>query len=164
MKTFLCWFILVFAAISITHAETLYKVVGADGKITYTDQPPADRKSTTALRFADAPSTPLPESVLKYQAALQKSMQGRLAEAKKIDVGGSATLFSAAWCGYCTQAKAYMRAKGIGYREVDIDTPDGGRAYFEAGGERGVPLLMADGRRIQGFSAGAYDNFFASKK
>ncbi len=164
MKTFLCWFILVFAAISITHAETLYKVVGADGKITYTDQPPADRKSTTALRFADAPSTPLPASVLKYQAALQKSMQSRLAEAKKIDVGGSATLFSATWCGYCTQAKAYMRAKGIGYREVDIDTPDGGRAYFEAGGERGVPLLMADGRRIQGFSAGAYDNFFASKK
>ena len=146
------------------HAETLYKVVGTDGKITYTDQPPADRKSTTTLRFADAPSTPLPESVLKYQAALQKSMQGRLAAAKKIDAIGSVTLFSATWCGYCTQAKAYMQAKSIGYREVDIDTPDGGRAYLEAGGARGVPLLMADGRRIQGFSAGAYDNFFAVKK
>ena len=163
MKTFACFIAIVFAVTAL-HAETLYKVIGADGKITYTDQPPADRKSTTALRFADAPSTPLPESVLKYQAALQKSMQGRLAEAKKIDAGGSATLFSATWCGYCTQAKAYMQAKGIGYRELDIDTPDGGRAYFEAGGARGVPLLMADGRRIQGFSAGAYDSFFAVKK
>ena len=163
MKTFVCLIVIVFAVTAL-HAETLYKVIGADGKITYTDQPPADRKSTTALRFADAPSTPLPESVLKYQAALQKSMQGRLAEAKKIDAIGSPTLFSATWCGYCTQAKAYMQLKGIRYREVDIDTPDGGRAYFEAGGQRGVPLLMADGRRIQGFSAGAYDNFFASKK
>ena len=163
MKNLVCLFVIVFAATAL-HAETLYKVVGADGKITYTDLPPADRKSTTALRFADAPSTPLPESVLKYQAALQKSMQGRLAEAKKIDASGAATLFSASWCGYCTQAKAYMRAKGIGYREIDIDTPDGGRAYFEAGGARGVPLLMADGRRIQGFSAGSYDNFFGAKK
>ena len=163
MKSFACLFVIGFVVTAL-HAETLYKVVGADGKITYTDQPPADRKSTTALRFADAPSTPLPESVLKYQAALQKSMQGRLAEAKKIDAIGSVTLFSATWCGYCTQAKAYMQAKSIGYREVDIDTPDGGRAYFEAGGQRGVPLLLADGKRISGFSGGAYDNFFSAKK
>ena len=157
------WFIL-FAVTGNAQAETLYKVVGADGKITYTDRPPADSKSTTTLRFADAPSTPLPASVLKNQAELQKTMQGRLSQAKKMDLIGTPTLFSASWCGYCTRAKAYLQSRGIRYREVDIDTADGGRTYFEAGGQRGVPLLMADGKRLEGFSDGAYDNFFSSKK
>ena len=145
-------------------AETLYKVIGADGKTPYTDRPPADAKSTTAMQFSDAPSTPLPDSVLKYQAELQKGMQGRLAQAKRQDAMGSVTLYSATWCGYCTNAKAYLRTKGIAFQEMDIDTPGGGRAYFEAGGKRGVPLLMADSKRLQGFSEGAYDHFFAAKK
>lgn len=145
-------------------AETLYKVIGADGRTTYTDRPPADAKSTTAMQFADAPSTPLPDSVLKYQAELQKGVQGRLAQAKRLDAIGTVTLFSASWCGYCTKAKAYLRSRGISFQELDIDTPGGGRAYFEAGGKRGVPLLMADGKRLAGFSDGAYDYFFAAKK
>jgi len=109
MKTVACIFFLVVAINAV--AETLFKVVGPDGKITYTDRPPADGKSTTTLRFADAPSTPLPDAVLKYQAALQKSMQSRLSQAKKADAIGATTLFSAVWCGYCTRAKAYLQAE-----------------------------------------------------
>ena len=98
MKIVTC-FSLAVAVATLAQAETLYKVVGPDGKITYTDQPPADRKSTTALQFADAPTTPLPASVLKYQAGLQKSLANRLALSKSIGAG-TPTLFGASWCGY----------------------------------------------------------------
>lgn len=162
MKTPACFLVIV--AVTSAQAETLYKAVGPDGRITYTDRAPADSKSTSALRFADAPSTPLPDPVLKYQAALQKNMQNRLAEAKKIDSISMPALYIATWCGYCTKAKAYLRARGIRCREIDIDKPDGGRAYFDAGGQRGVPLLMADGKRQSGFSEGSYDYFFSAKK
>ena len=156
-------FIFLLAATS-AQAETLYKVIGTDGRVTYTDRLPADAKSATALKFADAPVTSLPESVLKNQAEFAKGMQNQPAQAKIIDPSGPTTLFSASWCGYCTQAKVYLRTKGIAFRELDIDTPAGGRAYFEAGGQRGVPLIMADGKRLSGFSTGAYDHFFAAKK
>jgi glutaredoxin len=162
MKTLACIFFLVCAATA--QADTLYKVVGPDGKITYTDRPAAEGKSVTALEFASAPSSPLPDSVLKYQADLQKSMQNRLAQASKIESSGTPTLFIATWCGYCTRAKAYLKGKGIGFREYDIDTAEGGRAYFEAGGRKGVPLLVAGDKRQQGFSEGSYDKFFAAKK
>lgn len=161
IKTLACFLVV---AAATAHAETLYKVVGADGRVTYTDQPPADRKSTTTLQFADAPTTQLPESVLKYQAELANGMQNRLAQAKKMDSTGTPTLFSAVWCGYCTGAKAYLQTRRIPYREIDIDTPDGGRAYFEAGGQRGVPLILADGKRLSGFSSAAYDYFFSARK
>lgn len=156
--------LLVFLAATTAQADTLYKVVGSDGKVTYTDRPAAEGNSVTALRFANAPSSPLPDSVLKYQAELQKSMQGRLAQAGKQDSTGTPALFVATWCGYCTRAKAYLQGKGIRYREYDIDTADGGRAYFEAGGRKGVPLLVAGDKRQQGFSEGSYDKFFAAKQ
>ena len=57
-----------------------------------------------------------------------------------------------------------MRIKGIVFRELDIDTLDSGRAYFEAGGQRGVPLIIADGKRLSGFSGAAYDHFFTARK
>ena len=150
-------------AASVAHAQTLYKVVGADGNITYTDRPPAEGK-TTALKIVDAPTSPLPASVLKYQAELRKSMEGRLREASKTDPPGNVTLFMATWCGYCTRAKAYLNAKGIGYQEVNIDTPAGARAFFEAGGSGGVPLLIVAGQRARGFSEASYDKLFAQKK
>jgi hypothetical protein len=46
-----------------------------------------------------------------------------------------------------------MRA--IAYQEIDIDTPDGLASFAQAGGGRGVPLLLAWDKRIQGFSPAA---------
>src|SRR5689334_15127897 len=104
MKTTIC-LIALLSAVSAASGETLYKVVGPDGKITYTDRPPQDDKSkSTAMQITSAPSTPLPDSVLKFQAELQKSLQNRLAAAKEMGSMGTPVLFSAVWCGYCTQA------------------------------------------------------------
>jgi hypothetical protein len=35
-------------------------------------------------------------------------------------------------------------------------------AFVSAGGGKGVPLLLADGRRVQGFTPAAYDALFAN--
>ncbi|MBI4998243.1 MAG: glutaredoxin family protein, partial [Rhodocyclales bacterium] len=67
------------------------------------------------------------------------------------------------WCGYCTQAKAWLASKRIAYREIDIDTPDGLASFAQAGGGKGVPLLVANGRRVQGYSPAAYDQLFSRK-
>ena len=69
-------------------------------------------------------------------------------------------LFSATWCAYCRQARAYLARARIRYRDVDIDTPEGKAAYAAAGGG-GVPLLVAKGEKLQGFTELAYDYFFA---
>jgi hypothetical protein len=40
-------------------------------------------------------------------------------------------------------------------------TPDGMSAFAQAGGGRGVPLLLARGQRVQGFSPASYEQVFA---
>jgi glutaredoxin len=149
--------------LTITADATVYKTVGPDGKVIYTDQPPADPKTAATLNIAEQPSSPLPASVLKYQEQLAKSADKRLREPAPVRANLSATptLFSAAWCGYCRKAKGYMASHKITFQEIDIDTESGARAYFEAGGRSGVPMLIVDGRVTRGFSESTYDQVFA---
>jgi glutaredoxin len=143
-------------------ADTVYRSVGPDGKVTYSQRPPADGKIDKTLVFQNLPSTPLPEATLRYRNELTKSMGKRLAESAK-PYRAQPVIFMAQWCGYCKQAKSYLAEKGISYREYDIDTPDGMRAFVEAGETRGVPVMFANGQRVQGFSRAAYDALFAKK-
>ena len=147
---------------TLSHAGTMYKSVGADGKILYSDQPPAGGKVEKTLNYVNLPATPLPESVIRYRNELEKSMQGRLSEARKSPDTKQVSLLTAQWCGYCRQAKAYLAEKKIAYKEYDIDTQEGMRAMVEFGGGSGVPVLLWHGQKIKGYSAAAYDALFAA--
>ena len=144
------------------HAATLYKSVGPDGEITYSDQPPTKGKVEKTFNLSNLPSTPMPDSVLRYRDELEKSMKARLADAAPRD-SAQPVLFSAKWCGYCRQAEAYLAEKKIGYTRQDIDTPEGMRALLASGSGRGVPVLVVKGKKVQGFSRPAYDSLFAAR-
>lgn len=137
----------------LTHADTLYKSVGPDGKITYSDKPPISGNVQKKLTFKNLPSTKLPASAASKlaQAGNKKTTDNpRL-------IAGEVTLFTASWCGYCKQAKAYLASQGINYREVDIETENGMVEFSQAGGNGSVPLLIAGKESVLGFSSEAYD-------
>lgn len=139
------------------HAETLYKSVGPDGRIVYSDHPPPDGRVLKSMSFQAGPASALPASAAEQLERL-KALKKPVAAAT-----GALVLYSAAWCGYCQKAKAYLGSKGVGYQEIDIDTPDGLAAFAQAGGGKGVPLLVAGSQRVQGFSPAAYDALLARK-
>ena len=143
-------------------ADTVYRSVDSEGRVTYSQRPPAGNKIDKKLVYENLPSSPLPEATLRYRAELMKSMNAKLAGAAK-PFRGPPVLFMAQWCGYCKQAKAYLAEKRIAYVEHDIDTSSGMRAYVEAGETKGVPVMFANGQRLQGFSRSAYDALFARR-
>jgi glutaredoxin len=152
--------LLLFAVSTLACAATLYKSVTPDGQVVYSDQPPQTGKVEKSFNFANLPTTPLPESVVRYRQELEKSMQNRLAASP---VSKHPVLLWAKWCGYCKQAESYLNEKRISFQKHDIDTPDGMRALAEAGG-RGVPVLLVNGQKVQGYSRSAYDSIFASAR
>ncbi len=75
------------------------------------------------------------------------------------------TLYSAVWCGYCKKAKAWLAARGVAYQDIDVDTTSGMAALAEVtGGKGGIPVLVAKGQKVSGFSTAAYDSIFPAAK
>lgn len=148
----------------LTQAGSLYKSIGPDGGIVYSDQPPATGKIEKTFNYTNLPATPLPESVIRYRDELQKSMKARLAGLDKPSASSGPVLFTAVWCGYCRHAKAYLNEKSISFKEHDIDTPTGMGAFAAAEGGKGVPLLVLNGKKISGFSKASYDSLFSATR
>lgn len=144
-------------------STTLYKSTGPDGKTVYSDRPNTRSKESRALTFQNAPASPLSAETLAYIAQLQKSANNSIAAAAAM-APNEVVLFSAAWCGYCKKAKAYLRARQVAFREVDIDTKEGLSEFARSGAKSGIPLLLAKGQRVSGFSAASYDGLFAARK
>ena len=151
------WSILILALVagsaSDVRAETIYKSVGPDGSVVYSDHPPANGKVEKKFEFADLPSSAV---------AGEQARDAKPAPATNTASPGGTALFSASWCGYCRRAKAYLAQKGIPYRNIDIETADGRRQFASAGGG-GIPLLFNGGKHIRGFSADGYDAFFRGR-
>ena len=133
---------------------TLYKSAGPDGKTVYSDRAPADPSSSKTLTFENPPANPLSASTLAYIEQLRKARPAQVANALP---SGETLLFTTVWCGYCKKARAHLARRGIPFREIDTETPDGAAAYVRAGGQKGVPLLLANGRLWYGYSADSYD-------
>lgn len=153
---------LTFAAVAfVAGAETVYKRIGPDGEIIYSDKPPAGAERSQTLEFRNLPSSPLPPEVLRFREQLEKSAQGRIAAARA-PRASEVQLFTAKWCGHCKRAKAHLAASQVSYSEYDIEDIDGMRAFIAAGGRGGVPLLISGPHRLQGYSAGAYDQLAAT--
>lgn len=162
MACFTHLFVVVIMCISAASsvADTMYKSKRSDGRTVYSDRPPAEGRIEKTITFESLPSSTLPKETSSYVDQLKKLR----ASAPVVASRESIVLYSAAWCGYCTKAKAYLAGKGISYQEIDIDTNEGKAAFAQAGGGNGVPLLLAGGQHVQGFSAAAYDELFAKRK
>ena len=159
MRTLVLLALLVAAPV---HAAALYKSIGPDGQIVYSDQPPQSGKLEKTFELSNLPSSPVPESVTRYRQDLEKSMQQRLTAAPP---AGGPVLYRAAWCGYCRQAEAYLAEKRISYTKIDIDTAEGKAAFVAASrGGKGIPFMVANGKEMRGYTRPAYDAFFANAR
>jgi len=58
------------------------------------------------------------------------------------------TMYSSTWCPDCWRAKSFLRARGVAFREVDIEKdPSGEAIVIKANdGKRTVPTLEVGGR------------------
>lgn len=61
------------------------------------------------------------------------------------------TLYSAEWCGYCTQTRELFVANGIAFVELDVEkTTAGYEGHKKLGGD-GVPLIVVGDDLIRGY-------------
>jgi glutaredoxin len=141
---------------ALAQGPAMYKSVGKDGHVTYSDYPPSGNKVEKVMTFEYLPRSQLPAGTTARLDKLGKEQAAAPAAAPAAD--GRVRIYTAVWCGYCRQAKAYLNSHGIAYDEYDIDTPSGLNAFaHENASGRGIPLLLVGNRSLRGFSELAYD-------
>ena len=143
-------------------AGTMYKSIGPDGSVIYSDSPPANANPVKTLDYKPLPVTPMPDSVLRYRASLRDAASPPKSPPQA--VAAVAQIFTAPWCHICHKAKAYLAEKKIAYKEFNVETPEGAAALAQVGEAEGVPVISWRGKRLDGFTREAYDDLFSQAK
>lgn len=61
-------------------------------------------------------------------------------------------IYTTDWCGWCARAKRLFEAKGVPYREIDVEAVDGAREEMQRrSGRTSVPQVFIDDRHIGGY-------------
>lgn len=121
-----------------------YKVVGPDGRVTYTDRPPpadARRVEPLVLPSGGAAATSLP-------AALRAPMQ-------RFPV----TLYAGPQCAPCDAGRELLRARGVPFAEKRVDNGADAAALQALSGSRNLPQLTIGSQRLQGLMASEWHSY-----
>jgi len=68
-----------------------------------------------------------------------------------VPAGFSAVLYATQWCSYCKKTRELLKARGVPYREYDIEHSEEGQAQYKKLGGNGVPLIVINDTVIEGY-------------
>lgn len=120
-------------------AAALYKVVGPDGRITYTDRPPSDSGARVSTLGRDAVNEASAADALPL--ALRQT-------ASRFPV----TLYSTADCPPCEAGRQLLVKRGVPFTEKLIVSDDDAQAMERTLGSRTVPALTIGAQALRGMS------------
>jgi glutaredoxin len=130
---------------ALSTAQPVYRIVGPDGKVTFSDKPPAETnaKVTTASGAAGggAASSSLPFELRQV--------------AQKYPV----TLYTGDNCGPCQSARSMLITRGIPFSEKTVTTVEDSQALQRLSGENSLPFATIGGQQLKGFSDAEWTQF-----
>lgn len=130
-------------AVAALPAHALYKVVGPDGKVTYTDRPPVDSKAQP-LGASGAPSD--------SAAALPF-------ELRQLAARFPVTLYTTTNCQPCDAGRALLRQRGIPHVEKTVTTAEDTQAFAKMTGSNQLPVVQIGQQQVRGFSSTEWSSY-----
>lgn len=123
---------------SMSQAQQLYRIVGPDGKVTFSDTPPAASagKVTTGRggTFSDSGGGALP------------------AELRPIVSKFPVTLYTAKDCDPCNSGRSMLSARGVPFNEKLIDSNEDNEAFKRLSGGNTLPMASVGSQQMKGFN------------
>ncbi len=128
-------------------SQAQYKVIGTDGKVTYTDRPPAttegkvtslgDRSNSIATADVSLPLD-LRQPVARYPVTLYT-------------LAGS--------CELCESARQLLRQRGIPYTEKQVQSAEDSEALERLSGGRDAPTLAVGAQTLRGLAPEVWGSY-----
>lgn len=125
--------------------QKVYRIVGPDGKVTFSDRAPT---ADATGRTVDA----APPSSADANAGLPL-------ELKQAAGKYPLTLYTSQSCAPCDTARRHLQARGIPYTEKTITSNDEIAALQRMSSDSSLPFATLGGQKLSGFSANEWDSY-----
>lgn len=142
---FIAVFVIFSGATAASIAQPVFRIVGPDGKVTFSDKPPAvsNAKITTA---AGAPGVGVASSSLPF-------------ELRQVAQKYPVTLYTSENCSPCQSARSLLITRGVPFSEKTVTTADDSQALLRLSGENSLPFATLGGQQLKGFSDAEWTQF-----
>jgi glutaredoxin len=127
-------------------AQTVYRIVGPDGQVTFSDKPPVTPSGKVTPMDNALPATAPVAPALPY--ALRQVVD-------KYPV----TLYSSSNCAPCDSGRKLLAARGVPFSEKTITTAQDAEALQKLSGSNSLPFLTIGAQPASGFSASEWTQY-----
>ena len=131
---------------SLAQAQPVYRSVGADGKVTFSDKQPS------------------PESHAKASPSNASSAGGNASvglpfELRQVAIKYPVTLYTGDNCTPCGAGRSMLTSRGIPFTEKTVTTPEDAEALKRLSGENSLPLMTIGSQQLRGYSDSEWTQF-----
>jgi glutaredoxin len=130
-------------AASTAPAQTIYRIVGADGSITFSDKPL--NEGATKVPSAAGTSRPNSESSAEGLSALPY-------ELRQLAIKHPVVLYSSANCSPCDKGRQLLKVRGIPFTEKSVSNNEDIDALKRLTADTSLPVLTVGKNKVSGVS------------
>ena len=134
-------------ASSPSQAQQVYRIIGPDGKVTFSDRPPPP--SATNAKVSEA-------NVSAAGGAVSASLPFEL---RQVALKYPVVLYTADNCAPCGAARSMLTSRGIPFSERTVTTAEDNEALQRLSGESSLPFLTIGSQQLKGFSDAEWTQF-----
>lgn len=132
---------------SAASAQQVFRIVGPDGKVTFSDKPPPPSANARVTAAAtDNSARGIASSSLPF-------------ELRKVAGQYPVTLFTGDNCGPCGSARSMLTTRGVPFIEKTVTTNDDTQALQRLSGESVLPFMTIGSQQLKGFSDAEWTQF-----
>ena len=121
-----------------TQAQQVHRIVGPDGKVTFSDRAPEDKKAKS--------------TVLSTASGGAASNPALPTELRQIASRFPVTLYTGESCSPCQQARQLLVQRGVPFTERSVNTNDDLDALRRLSGESALPFGTIGRQQLKGYS------------
>lgn len=131
--------------VTMAHAQ-VYRIVGPDGKVTFSDQPPVASSNAKVSTGNSAATGGSASSALPF-------------ELRQVATKYPVTLYVGDNCGPCGAGRSLLTSRGVPFAEKTVNTNEDLQALQRLGGESSLPFLTIGSQQLKGFSDAEWSQF-----
>jgi glutaredoxin len=133
-------------AVGDANAQQIYRIVGRDGGITYSDTPPRESGPVAKSAGAPAPTSAGTDAGLPF-------------ELRQVSARYPVTLYTGPGCAPCASGRTLLSSRGIPFAEKTVSTNEDIEALKRIAGAPSLPVLAIGGQQLKGFSENEWIQF-----